>query len=63
MTYSPKKLGNLIKKDIELSTDTLVFIGCEPGKTFTKKFKVTNVSSEKTRVVVMEPQSKVFKLQ
>jgi len=40
-----------------------VFIGCEPGQTFTKKFKVTNVSSEKTRVVVMEPQSKVFRLQ
>jgi hypothetical protein len=26
-----------------------VFIGCEPGKTFLKKFKVTNVSSEKNK--------------
>jgi len=53
----------LIKKDIELSTNTLIFIGCEPNVLIKKQFKVTNVSVQKTRIVVMEPVSKVFKLE
>lgn len=56
-------MGSLIAKDIELSTNTLIFIGCEKGITIKKKFKITNVSTEKTRVVVMEPFSKIFKLE